>query len=175
MMNYFEFYELLPTFLLDETDLKKRFLKYSKMFHPDFHTLESDEAQSEILEKATFNTEAYKVLQNFDSRMAYILELKGMKKEEGQEKLPQDFLMEMMDINETLMDLQFDFDAESFEKVTKEIKKIENDNFFSIKDILQNFDYQQVTNNDLEKIKFFSLKKKYLLRIQKTCRNFAPH
>ena len=173
-MNYFEFYELLPTFLLDETDLKKRFLKYSKMFHPDFHTLESDEAQSEILEKATFNTEAYKVLQNFDSRMAYILELKGMKKEEGQEKLPQDFLMEMMDINETLMDLQFDFDAESFEKVTKEIKKIENDNFFSIKDILQNFDYQQVTNNDLEKIKFFSLKKKYLLRIQKTLITFAP-
>jgi molecular chaperone HscB len=173
-MNYFEFYELAPAFLLDESDLKKRFLKYSKMFHPDFHTLESDEAQNQILEKATFNTEAYKVLQNFDSRMAYILELKGMKKEEGQEKLPQDFLVEMMDINETLMDLQFDFDAENFEKAKKQIEEIENDNFFSIKDILQNFDFQTVTNNDLENVKIFSLKKKYFLRIQKTLTTFAP-
>jgi molecular chaperone HscB len=173
-MNYFEFYDLSPAFLLDEGLLKKRFLTKSKQFHPDFHTLESDEQQTEILEKATFNTEAYKILSNFESRMAYILELKGLKKEEGQEKLPQDFLMEMMDINENLMELQFDFDENNYQKVLSEIKNIEQENFFSVQSILQNFDFQATTNNDLEKIKIFSLKNKYLLRIQKTLSTFAP-
>ena len=173
-MNYFDYFNLKPAFLLDETDLKKRFLRNSKKFHPDFHTLESDEKQAEILEQATVNTEAYKILSNFDTRMDYLLDLKGLKKEEGQEKMPQDFLMEMMEINEALMELEFDFDEKIYQKVVNDVDELEKNNFFSIEQILQHFDNEQTTYEDLQKIKIFYLKKKYLLRIQKTCRKFAP-
>ena len=173
-MNYFDYFDLKPAFLLDETDLKKRFLRNSKKFHPDFHTLESDEKQAEILEQATVNTEAYKILSNFDTRMDYLLDLKGLKKEEGQEKMPQDFLMEMMEINEALMELEFDFDEKIYQKVVNDVDELEKNNFFSIEQILQHFDNEHTTLEDLQKIKIFYLKKKYLLRIQKTCRKFAP-
>jgi molecular chaperone HscB len=174
-MTYFDFFDLKPMFILDEIDLKKRFLRNSKKFHPDFHTLENDEKQAEILELASYNTEAYKILSDFDSRMDYLLDLNGLKKEEGQEKMPQDFLMEMMEINETLMELQFDFDEKTYQKVITEVENQEKENFFSIERILQSFDNEHTTHDDLKKIKIFYLKKKYLLRIQKTCRNFAPH
>ena len=174
-MTYFDFFDLKPAFILDETDLKKRFLRNSKKFHPDFHTLESDEKQAEILELASYNTEAYKILSDFDTRMDYLLDLKGLKKEEGQEKMPQDFLMEMMEINEALMELEFDFDENIFQKVVADVKNQEKENIFSIEKILQTFDNEHTTYDDLKKIKIFYLKKKYLLRIQKTCRNFAPH
>jgi molecular chaperone HscB len=173
-MNYFDFFDLKPAFLLDEKDLKKRFFSNSKKFHPDFHTLEGEEKQAEVLEMATLNTLAYKTLSDFDTRMDYILDLKGMKKEEGQEKMPQDFLMEMMDINEILMELEFDFDDSSYQKVKKDIENMESEVFSEVDSILQNFDYEEVTLSDLEKIKIFYLKRKYLLRIQKTCSTFAP-
>ena len=51
-----------------------------------------------------------------DLRMRYILELEGSLGEEGQNQIPQDFLMEMMEINEALMELEFDFEESAYQK-----------------------------------------------------------
>ncbi|NJN78060.1 MAG: DnaJ domain-containing protein [Saprospiraceae bacterium] len=80
--------------MLNEKALKKKFYQLSKQFHPDFYTLESEEKQAEILELSTINNDAYKTLSDFDKRMEYILKEKGVYAEEGQNKVPQDFLME---------------------------------------------------------------------------------
>ena len=115
-MNYFEFFEIPISFKVDEAALKRIFYANSKKYHPDFYTLESEEKQAEILELSTLNNQAYKTLSDFDKRMKYILDLKEILAEEGQNQLPQSFLMEMMDINEVLMELEFDFDTQKFEQ-----------------------------------------------------------
>ena len=173
-MKYFELYDLPVSFLLDEKALKRKFYKLSKQFHPDFFTLETVEKQAEILELSTINNEAYKTLSDFDKRMEYILKEKGIYEAEGQNKMPQDFLMEMMDINEALMELEFDFDTETFEKTKVEVDNLEKDLSDAIQPVLEN--YQEASENtiDLEKVKEFYFKRKYLLRIQNNLSKFAP-
>ena len=172
-MNYFEFYELGISFDLDEIVLKKLFLKKSRQFHPDFYTLESDEKQASMLELATFNTEAYKVLSDFTARMRYILELKKAIAPEGQNQLPQDFLMAAMEINEQIMELEFDFDEKNYQKIALEINDLKNNLKNEVEPILQHFDFEQVSENDLEKIKNYYFKSKYCLRMSENVSKFA--
>jgi len=172
-MNYFEFFELPISFLLDEAALKRTFYANSKKYHPDFYTLASEEEQARILELSTLNNEAYKTLGDFDKRMKYILDLKAVLEEEGKNKIPQDFLMEMMDINEQLMELEFDFDAEVHQKVKAALHEQETSLYQTIKTIIENYQDGIASEADLKTIKDYYLKKRYLLRIQENLDKFA--
>ena len=173
-MNYFEFYDLPIAFQLDKAALKQTFYANSKRYHPDFFTMENEERQNEILELSTLNTQAYKTLSSFDSRMKYVLELKDVFEEEGKNSLPQDFLMDMMDINEAIMELEFDFDETAYQKVLVDTQNIENQLFEDIKPIIENYQDGVTPQSDLEKVKNFYLKKRYLLRILENVSKFAP-
>ncbi len=173
-MNYFEFYDLPISFQLDEAALKRTFYTNSKRYHPDFFTLENEERQNEILELSTLNTQAYKTLSDFDRRMKYVLELKDVFEEEGKNSLPQDFLMDMMDINEAIMELEFDFDEATYQKVLKDAQDIENQILEEVKPIIENYQDGVTPQYDLEKVKNFYLKKRYLLRILENVSKFAP-
>ena len=172
-MNYFEFYNIPLSFKIDEAALKRQFYANSKQFHPDFHALENAEKQSEILELSTLNTEAYKTLSDFDKRMKYILELKGVMGKEGENKLPQDFLMDMMDINENLMELETDFDETAHQKVLSDVQNLENQLFTEVHDIIENYEDGTTPQYSLEEVKNFYLKKRYLLRIRENLSKFA--
>ncbi len=173
-MNYFEFYNIPLGFKIDEAVLKRIFYAHSKQFHPDFFTLESDEKQAEILELSTLNTEAYKTLSDFEQRMKYILDLKGVMGKEGENKLPQDFLMDMMDINEALMDLDMDYDEPTHKKVLSDVQTLENQLFMAVEDTLENYQDGITPTSELEEVKNFYLKKRYLLRIRENLSKFAP-
>jgi molecular chaperone HscB len=173
-MNYFEFYDLPISFQLNETALKRSFYAHSKRYHPDFFTLENEERQNEILELSTLNTQAYKTLSDFDRRMKYVLELKDVFEEEGKNSLPQDFLMDMMDINEAIMELEFDFDESTYQKVLSDAQNIENQILEEIKPIIENYQEGVTPQSELEKVKNFYLKKRYLLRILENVSKFAP-
>lgn len=173
MKNYFEFYDIPISFEVDESVIKKIFYANSKKYHPDFYTMESDEKQAEILELSTLNNEAYKVLSDFDKRMKYILDLKGVLADEGQNNIPQSFLMEMMDINEALMELEFDFDVQKHETITKEIGDLNQNMLKNIQPILKEYTDNQTI--DLTPVKEYYLKRRYLLRIQENLNKFASH
>lgn len=172
-MNYFEFFEIPLRFKVDEAALKRIFYANSKKYHPDFYTLESEEKQAEILELSTLNNQAYKTLSDFDKRMKYILDLKEILAEEGQNQLPQSFLMEMMDINEVLMGLEFDFDAQKFEQAETELKALETSLFKNIESIVESYDDNNSSDKELLAIKEYYLKKRYLLRIRENLSKFA--
>ncbi|MBK7407344.1 MAG: Fe-S protein assembly co-chaperone HscB [Saprospirales bacterium] len=172
-MDFFQYYDLPLSFLLDEADLKRRYYAHSKRLHPDFYTLESEEKQAEILEQSTYNNQAYKALSNFDARMRYILELKGLMPEEGQSSLPQEFLMEMMDVNEQLMELEFDFDAEAYAHVLRALERLEQELLAEVTPTLEAFDSSPTGNIDLQPVVDYYFKKKYLLRIRENLGKFA--
>ncbi len=172
-MNYFQFYNIPVSFKVDASELKKIFYKKSKEYHPDFFTLESEEKQAEILELSTLNNEAYQTLTDFDKRMKYVLDLKGVLEEEGQNSIPQDFLMEMMEINEGIMELEFDFDEATFQNTKKAVEELDNQLFKSVEDIIENYDNTADNAEDLKKMKLFFKKRRYLLRIFKNLSKFA--
>jgi molecular chaperone HscB len=172
-MNYFEFYNIPITFLPDEAALRKTFYANSKKYHPDFFTLSSEAEQAEVLELSTLNNEAFKTLSDPDRRMKYILELKGVMGEEGQNNIPQGFLMEMMDINEGLMELEFDYDAAMHQKLLSELEKLESKLSDEVSPLLETYVDGVSDTSVLEQIKTYFFKRRYLLRIQENLDRFA--
>ncbi len=172
-MTYFDLYDIPISFKVDKAALKKKYYALSRQLHPDFYTQEGEAKQAEILELSSKNNEAYKVLKDFDKRMKYILNLKGAIEEEGKNTVPQTFLMEMMDVNEALMELEFDFDKSAFEKVQADLNDMNNSLLAEIQPILDNYNDKNATASELNEIKNYYFKRKYLLRIQDNLSKFA--
>ena len=171
-MNYFELFDIPEALLVDKSQLVRRYFDLQKKYHPDFYTLESDAKQAEILQLSSLNNEAYRTLSDFDQRMKYILEEKGLLVE-GQNEIPKNFLLEMMDINEQLMELEFDFDQTIFDAVKQEVESAEKELFDEVEGIIQGYDEEKSGLEELNQIKNFYLKKRYLLRIKENLSTFA--
>ncbi|NCD70144.1 Fe-S protein assembly co-chaperone HscB [Mucilaginibacter agri] len=172
MINFFEFYDIPEAFELDQAKLKKQFYDLSKKYHPDFYANESDERQQEILELSTINNKAYQTLSNPNKRLAYILTQHNLLNEGAKPQLPGDFLMEMMDINERLMEVD---GAEELANITAEVLEIENNLQHNLDKLTS--DYQQLDHtakeNRLNGIADIYYRQKYLLRIKETLDTFA--
>lgn len=166
MTNYFHYFNLPLSPAIDKAELKKKFYANSKRFHPDFHTLAGDEAREEALEQSTLNNQGYKLLNDDDRRLKHLLDLKGVLGEEGTNKMPQAFLMEMMDINEALMELQFEEDPAARTKVESMIADLESGFDEEVAEVLNHYDDTTVSTEDLEKLKDYYLKKRYLRRLK---------
>lgn len=170
-LNFFEFFEIPVSFYPDEADLKQRYLRNSKKFHPDFHTLSSEDLQTENLELSTLNNQAFLVLNNFDKRLKYILDLHGMLAEEGKNELDQGFLLEMMEINEAIMELEFDFDQNHYDGLRRQVNALELDLRKKVEPYLLSFD---PSSPSLLPVKDFFLKNRYIWRIKENLDKFAP-
>ena len=171
-MNYFEFYGIPESFNINQATLKKKFYELSKLYHPDFYANEDNAKQQEILELSTINNKAYHVLTDPARRMEYILKLHDLVSEGAKPQLPADFLMEMMDINERLMEVD---DAEQLAKVTTEVLAIEgdiNDKLSKLTKDYTELDHtaQESRRNEIAEIYY---RQKYLLRIKESLNTFA--
>lgn len=165
-MNYFSFFQLPLSPTVDQAALKKTFFANSRRFHPDFHTLKSEAEQQEALEQSTHNNRGYKILKDRDQRLKHLLEVKGVLGAEGTNSVPQDFLMEIMDVNEALMELEFEDDPAAREKVTGLIDQLEADLDAGVAGILTDYDDATVTAAELEQLKDYYLKRRYLRRLR---------
>lgn len=169
-MNYFELYDLPVTFHPDQNVVKQQFYALSKKFHPDFYINESAEKQDEVLELSTLNNKAFQVLKNQQKVLQYVLSLKGIVKEGENYTLPQSFLMEMMDVNETIMDLQFDPDTEKLIQVKAEIEGIEQGLGHQLQQLTKAFDESSGAAQEaiLSEIKDVYYRNRYMLRLKES-------
>jgi len=172
--NYFEFYDLPETFLPDEAALKRQYYALSREYHPDFHATASPERQQEILNLATLNTNAYRTLSDPDLRMAYILGRHGLL-EEGKQELPSDFLMEVMELNEQIMELEFEPDQEAAKRVEDEVNALTQTLDAGIEPVLVGYPGlpADARPQALRQVQTYYLKKRYLLRIRESLTKFA--
>jgi molecular chaperone HscB len=165
--NYFDFYGLPIQFNPDQSAVKTKFYAFSKQFHPDFYANESEEKQQEVLDLSTLNNKAYQTLSNAKKRLKYVLELKGIIATDEGYQLPQSFLMEMMDVNEALMDLEFEPDAKKLEQVKGDVEAIEKDLTHELQDLIGRFDHDPTTSEALlPSIKDNFYRQKYIDRIR---------
>ena len=153
-MNYFELFEIPVSLNVNAGSLPKKYFELQKKYHPDFY-IQSDEAeQDEALEKSSAINKALKVLQNKESTIKYVLQLKGLLEEEEKYQLPPDFLMEVMELNENL----------SADSATA-LDAFESDIYSGVAPIIENYDDTTITTEALLKVKEYYFKKKYLQRI----------
>jgi molecular chaperone HscB len=174
-MNYFQFYDIPLSFNPDQTLVKKKFYELSKTYHPDFYINESEEKQQEILEKSTLNNKAYQTLSNTAKLLPYLLSLQGVLLEGEKYNLPQSFLMEMMEVNEALMELEFDADEEGIEKAITDVELMEKSLGNELSRAIAQYENEaeEVKNIVLDLIKDIYYRKKYLLRIRESIDKFA--
>jgi len=173
-MNYFEFFNIPVAFNVDLDALKKTFYSNSKKFHPDYHSLSDETQQAWALEQSTLNNQGYGILSDDDLRIKHILEIKGLIGDQNVNPvLPPDFLMEMMDINEAIMDLQLDFDADRYRETLETVDRFEKELLAEAAPALKNYTDDGRHDAELEVVKNYFLKKKYLLRIRENLSTFA--
>ena len=161
MENYFEFYGLEVRFQIDENQLRQQFLSISKEYHPDFF-INVEEEYENALEMTSLNNKAFKTLTDATLRTKHILDLNNMLSEK--EQMPAEFLMEMMDINEAIMDLKLDPDESKMNEVLLEVKAFEDQLSQNMQSLAAKFDNGDDTV--LIRIKENYLKQKYLRRIK---------
>lgn len=171
-MNYFEFYGLPESFEIDAALLKKKFYELSKKYHPDFYAAESAEKQEEVLQLSTLNNKAYQILSNADKRVDYILRQHNLLADGDKYPLAPEFLMEMMEINEQLMDAD---DETTIDQIKTSVKEASDNLEAELKQQTGNFSNktQQEQDEALKKVLDIYYRKKYLLRITESFNTFA--
>ena len=163
-MNYFELFEIPFQLKVDKQSLPKKYFELSKKYHPDYFVNESKDQQAEALEKSALLNKAFKTFQNEDETIKYVLQLKGLLEEEEKYELPPEFLMEVLDINEQLMDTTGD--PELRLNLQSAIENLQSEIYAPVKEIIEHYKDAAATEKELLQVKEYYYKKKYLLRIQ---------
>jgi molecular chaperone HscB len=168
-MTYFELFDLPVSLLINRSELAQRYFALQKKYHPDYYTQASAEEQAAVLEQSALVNKAFKTFQQPDETIKYVLQLKGVLQEEEKYELPPDFLMAMMELNESLMEA----DAESVKRLEQEIGMIEADLYAAVQPVLERHLDEKTPVSDLLAVKTYYFKKKYLERIKERLRNIA--
>lgn len=160
-MNYFELFEIPVSLIVDQSKLPLQYFALQKKFHPDFYTNASEQEQAEVLEKSSMINKGFKVLKDRDSTIKYVLQLKNLLKEEEKYELSPDFLMEMMELNEGLMD----DDILNIEETETKIFQFQKTLYDEVQNIIEDYTEDRTTEAQLLQVKDYYYKKKYLNRI----------
>lgn len=168
-MNYFELFEIPVQLRVDTPVLKQKFFALSRQFHPDYFAGAGQEEQSDALEKSAILNKAWKTFQNPDATIKYVLAEKGLLEEEEKYELPPSFLMEVLEINESLMDAE----ANAGPGLTTKIEGLEKDMYEPVKNIIEDYREGITTEKELLQVKEYYYKKKYLDRIRRQLREMT--
>lgn len=167
-MNYFDLFEIPVSLHPDKHQIKQKFYVLSRKYHPDFYTQENESEQAEALDKSSQVNKAFKTFQSRDETIKYVLQLKGLLEEEEKYNLPADFLMEMMELNEEMMEAKMEDDPKTTGKLKNAIERFDQDIYEPVKHIVEGYEEGKTTNEELLKVKEYYYKKKYLNRILAT-------
>jgi len=161
-MNYFELFDIPVQLRLNPSRLANKYFELSRKYHPDFYINAPKDQQNEALDQSAILNNAMKTFRDPDETIRYVLKLKGLIEEEEKYGLPPDFLLEVLDINEAIMDMN----APPGPELVSRIEELEKEIYKPVKSIIENYEESQSTAEDLLPVKEYYYKKKYLDRIR---------
>src|SRR5690348_10655316 len=120
MQNHFDLFGLQPAFAVDEQRLERAYREIQSRVHPDRYAHAGDAERRASLQWTTRVNEAYRALKNPVQRASHILELQGVDVAfETNTAMPQEFLMQQMELREAL-------ESAVAEKDSAELGKLQN-------------------------------------------------
>ena len=156
--NFFDLYKINPAPIADNTYVAKKYIELQKANHPDFYTKESETDQEDIMVKSAAINEGYKIFKDKHKTIEYFLSQNKVIEPNEKYQLPPEFLMEMIDINEGV--LEDNGHKNTQKKVAEIISGLEQD----VAPILRK-NTADITAEDMQQLKAFYYKKKYVQRI----------
>ncbi len=165
-MNYFDLFEIPVQLKVDKNTLYKKFILLSKQYHPDYHTQSGNSEQEKALEMSAIVNKAWKTFQHPDETIRYVLTEKGLLEEEEKYDMPKDFLMEVLDINDQLMEME-EGDTGVRENITVALQALQKDIYDTVKEIVEHYQEGVTSPEELLQVKDYYYKKKYLDRISR--------
>ena len=105
--NYFTLFNLPEAYVLDADLLAEKYWLLQKQTHPDRFASASKQDQLKSAQYAAIVNDAYEVLKSPLKRAIYMLKLKGLEQDDQRSsKLSPDFLMQQIELRETLEDIK---------------------------------------------------------------------
>ena len=164
-MNYFELYNIPVSLTFDQQEVKKKFYELSRQYHPDFFSQNPEDEQADSLEKSSLVNRAYRTFQNPDATIKYVLQSKNLLEEEEKYQLPPEFLMEVMELNEQLMDAKMEQETSALSNIQTQINILQSEIYEPVKSIIEYYKEGVTTTEELLQVKEYYFKRKYLNRI----------
>lgn len=160
-MNYFELFEIPVSLKVNKKGLPARYFALQKKYHPDYFGNASDSEKDAALDISSQVNKAFKTFQSPDETIKYVLQLKGLLEEEEKYNLPPSFLMEVMELNEMKMD------GASQEEIAAKTQALQDEIYSDVAPVIDNYNDASTTIADLQSVKEYYYKKKYLDRLLK--------
>lgn len=157
-MNYFELFGFKEAPVIDKSLVAAKYFELQKQYHPDFFTKGTSEEQEQALKFSADINKAFSIFRDEQRTIEYFLQVKGAIAADEKFALPSDFLMEMMEINEVVSDGN---NVQAEQVVGEYEAKLINE----ITPVLKNYEQNAESPEQLQLLKAYYYKKKYLNRI----------
>ncbi|MHB1277981.1 MAG: iron-sulfur cluster co-chaperone HscB C-terminal domain-containing protein [Bacteroidia bacterium] len=164
-MNHFEEFNIPVQFFPDLNLIRNRYYELSRLYHPDLQDSTKGLLEGEREQKSSDLNSAYRILMAFDQRVASILSLYGLMDDGDKASVSSSFLMEMMDVNESVMEAKLEADPERLKSIAKEVEQLQDELTKEWEAHCRLFDKTQ-DQKVLSQIKDDYLRNKYLLRLK---------
>ncbi len=105
-LSPFDIFGMPPSAHVNRSKLRKRLLELQRLMHPDFHGQAGETLQGIAEHNTAELNSAFEVLSDAAQRASFLIEALGGPSESTERKMPQPFLMEVMEWNETLEELR---------------------------------------------------------------------
>ena len=143
MSQYFNLFQLEPSFNIDTEALEQTYRALAAQFHPDkFASASAFEQKQAVMMSSTIN-DAYRTLKSPIDRAAYLLKSQNIDADAPEHtSFSPEFLMQQMEWRETLMDAQMEQNHDAIQALDQEIQEVQSNLYQDLQQAFEQQDYE---------------------------------
>ena len=143
MSQYFNLFQLEPSFNIDTEALEQTYRTLAARFHPDkFASASAFEQKQAVMMSSTIN-DAYRTLKSPIDRAAYLLKSQNIDADAPEHtSFSPEFLMQQMEWRETLMDAQMEQNHDAIQALDQEIQEVQSNLYQDLQQAFEQQDYE---------------------------------
>lgn len=143
MSQYFNLFQLEPSFNIDTKALEQTYRALAARFHPDkFASASAFEQKQAVMMSSTIN-DAYRTLKSPIDRAAYLLKSQNIDADAPEHtSFSPEFLMQQMEWRETLMDAQMEQNHDAIRALDQEIQEVQSNLYQDLQQAFEQQDYE---------------------------------
>ena len=143
MSQYFNLFQLEPSFNIDTEALEQTYRALAARFHPDkFASASAFEQKQAVMMSSTIN-DAYRTLKSPIDRAAYLLKSQNIDADAPEHtSFSPEFLMQQMEWREILMDAQMEQNHDAIQALDQEIQEVQNNLYQDLQQAFEQQDYE---------------------------------